>query len=247
MRFARFGVVVIGALTLAGCASQSVAGLGTPAGVLAAPASRSTTSADPSVSDPGAPAPSASSASAAKYLLTQQDVPSGYQQRDLQPFAPGGREPGQVVTPPECRSPSASPAAASRPSVAFIDATSGTSISSTIIDAADGGPYASVSIFRRTILGACAVKKITGESGGKPYVLTQVATELPVDAPGVSDAIAVTRTTTTQIGTDAPTQDTSSIALLAIPGGTVQLAMGRTPSDAALLQRLVTTTAAKIR
>lgn len=232
-------VVICSGLLLAGCASQSVAGLGVPGTIHRPSTSHSAT----------ATAAGPSTPTASDYLLTQRDVPSSYQQKQLPviPAPSGGAQIGQVITPAACRSPVTLPSAAGRPRTTFVDQTSGAVISSTVIDPADGGPYASVSTFRRTTLGTCARVTVAGQAGGKPYTVTQQTTELPVLARGVPEAVAVRRTTVTQLASTPPERDTASIALLETPGATIQLIATGGPIDDAVLQQVVDATAVKMR
>lgn len=232
-------VVICAGLLLAGCASQSVAGLGLPAAIHSSSASRSA-----ATTGPGTPAPTA-----ARYLLTQQDVPSSYRQKQLPviPAPSGGAQINQAITPAACRSPVTLPTAATRPRTTFVDQTSGAVLSSTVIDPADGGPYASVSTFRRSTLGTCATVTVAGQTGGKPYTVTQLTTELPLVATGVPQSVAVRRTTLTQLASTPPERDTASIALLETRGAVIQLIATGGPIDTAVLQQAIDATAAKMR
>lgn len=239
MRRVCLAVTICCALALSGCASQSVAGLGLPAAVQPPSASRAAPSA----------AAESSTSTAARYLLTQQDVPASYRQKQLPviPAPSGGAQMDQVITPAACRSPVTLPTAATRPRTTFVDQTSGAVISSTVIDPADGGPFASVSTFRRTTLGTCALITVAGQTGGKPYTVTQQTIELPVAAARVTDAVAVRRTTVTKLGSTPPERYTASIALLETQDAVIQLVATGGPSDSAVLQQLVDATATKMR
>lgn len=237
-RCMRLAVATCSAMTLAGCASQSVAGLGLPATISPPSASRAAPTA----------APGASTPTASQYLLTQQDVPSSYRQKQLPtiPAPSGGAQLNQVITPSACRSPATLPTAGGRPRTTFVDQISGAVISSTVIDPADGGPYASVSTFRRSTLGTCATVTVAGQTSGKPYTVTQLTTELPLVATGVPQAVAVRRTTLTQLASTPPERDTASIALLETRDAVIQLIATGGPIDTAVLQQVIDATAAKM-
>lgn len=239
MRCVRLAVTICCALALSGCASQSVAGLGLPAAVQPPSASRVAPSA----------AAESSTSTAARYLLTQQDVPASYRQKQLPviPAPSGGAQMDQVITPAACRSPVTLPTAATRPRTTFVDQTSGAVISSTVIDPADGGPYASVSTFRRSTLGTCSTVTVAGQTGGEPYTVTQLTTELPLVATGVPQSVAVTRTTITQLASTPPERDTASIALLETRDAVIQLVVTGGPIDTAVLQQAIAATATKMR
>ncbi|MEH3155413.1 MAG: hypothetical protein PGN29_08700 [Gordonia paraffinivorans] len=163
------------------------------------------------------------------YLLQQSDVPGGYQQQQLPPGAADAigtltaATKGAKVTPSSCQpdlSGFDAQQALSTPKAIFANPSTG-AVVVTAVSTKSAGANGSVSDFRRYNLGDCATHTITTTVGANSVTATQKATQLTVDTPGVSGAVAARLETTATIPGSPQRTTEQLVALLPIPDGAV--------------------------
>ncbi len=91
----------------------------------------------------------------------------------------------------------------------------------TAVSTKSAGANGSVEDFRRYNLGDCSTHQITTTVGANSVTATQTATQLTVDTPGVSGALAARLETTAQIPGAPERTSEQLVALLPIPDGAV--------------------------
>ncbi|MBE7192752.1 MAG: hypothetical protein INR66_09720 [Gordonia polyisoprenivorans] len=227
-RIALTGIVALSVLAAAACSSGTTTST-TQGG--AAAASSTQTSSKP----------------LSAYLLQQSDVPSGYQQQQLPPGAADAvgsltaATKGAKVTPASCQpdlSGFDAQQALSAPKAIFANGATGATIV-TAVSTKSAGTNGSVEGFRRYNLGDCATHQITTSVGGSTVTATQKATQLTVDTPGVSGAVAARLETVAQIPGSSERTTEQLVALLPIPDGAVLVSVNNLtgqPDEAAFRQ-----------
>lgn len=190
------------------------------------------------------------------YLVQQSDVPSGYEQQQLPPGAADAV--GSItaatkdakVAPASCQpdlSGFDAQQALSAPKAVFANGTTGAAIV-TAVSTKSSGTNGSVEDFRRYNLGDCATHQITTTVGGSTVTATQKATQLTVDTPGVSGAVAARIETVAQIPGSSERTTEQLVALLPIPDGAVLVSVNNLTGqpDESAFRQVVTAAAKKI-
>ncbi|WP_299575155.1 hypothetical protein [uncultured Williamsia sp.] len=235
-RIALTGTVALSVLTAAACSS----GTTTSTAQGGAAATSSQTSSKP----------------LSAYLLQQSDIPSGYQQQQLPPGAADAvgsitaATKGAKVTPTSCQpdlSGFDAQQALSTPKAIFANTATGAAIV-TAVSTKSAGANGSVEDFRRYNLGDCATHQITTTVGANSVTATQKATQLTVDTPGVSGALAARLETTAQVPGAPERTSEQLVALLPIPDGAVLVSVNNLTAqpDEAVFRQVVTAAAKKI-
>lgn len=190
------------------------------------------------------------------YLVQQSDVPSGYEQQQLPPGAADAV--GSItaatkdakVALASCQpdlSGFDAQQALSAPKAIFANGTTGAAIV-TAVSTKSSGTNGSVEDFRRYNLGDCATHQITTTVGGSTVTATQKATQLTVDTPGVSGAVAARIETVAQIPGSSERTTEQLVALLPIPDGAVLVSVNNLTGqpDESAFRQVVTAAAKKI-
>lgn len=234
-RIALTGVVALSVLSAAACSSGTTTS--TTQGGAAASSSQS-------------------SRPLSAYLLQQSDVPSGYQQQQLPPGAADAvgsltaATKGAKVTPASCQpdlSGFDAQQALSTPKAIFANGSTGAAIV-TAVSTKSAGANGSVADFRRYNLGDCATHQITTTVGANSVTATQTATQLTVDTPGVSGAVAARLETVAQIPGAPERTSEQLVALLPIPDGAVLVSVNNLAGqpDESTFRQVVSAAAKKI-
>ncbi|MGZ8178902.1 hypothetical protein ACXVUM_13315 [Williamsia sp. SKLECPSW1] len=165
------------------------------------------------------------------YLLTQSDVPVGFEQQTLPTNIPQRADSllqgiaGSTVTPSSCTPPVPPDATSELQDVrtaAFVDLARGGVISSAVNGSSK---RATVESYRRYNLGRCSSISVSGTISGRDFSSTIASSKLDVHVRGVPRALALRQSVTTQTG--GRTRTTAQlVGVLPVPNATVLVTFG---------------------